>query len=428
MVLINMYRKTKKPIYLQKAIQIAEQLIENMITENGKVGWKSEVVPEVLAGFAHGNSGFIELFSRLYEVYPQTKYLDILSSLVEYENSLYSEKDNNWIDLRKFSEVDQHKSQPIAWCHGAAGILLSRLTLYNAIKNLGETALLQQAIKDISLAKNKLIEDGVHAGFCLCHGNMGNLLILKRYAEIFDDKQVRSICDSRFEQILKFLNEENILPTELYNPGFMTGLSGIAYALLKYKMPKLPLLIGVEGEYMIEMKFSKNDEEDGLFRISSRDIVGFYNCSSKQERKITDIIKCYGTTKSIKEVELKNMKPEDNVISRYIERNVGSIINKDYVIEGFLGMGKLSDCKDEMVSRLDISKRYCLEILVAFLQEADIIILHEMFENVWNHTIEEILVEFSLRGAVVVFSEHGEESLMKLPMHSYDLSGRCVGW
>ena len=25
----------------------------------------------------------------------------------------------------------------------------------------------------------------------------------------------------------------------------MTGLSGIAYALLKYKMPKLPLLIGV---------------------------------------------------------------------------------------------------------------------------------------------------------------------------------------
>lgn len=245
LVLINMYRKTKKPIYLQKAIQIAEQLIENMITENGKVGWKSEVVPEVLAGFAHGNSGFIELFSRLYEVYPQTKYLDILSSLVEYENSLYSEKDNNWIDLRKFSEVDQHKSQPIAWCHGAAGILLSRLTLYNAIKNLGETALLQQAIKDISLAKNKLIEDGLHAGFCLCHGNMGNLLILKRYAEIFDDKQVRSICDSRFEQILEFLNEENILPTELYNPGFMTGLSGIAYALLKYKMPKLPLLIGV---------------------------------------------------------------------------------------------------------------------------------------------------------------------------------------
>ena len=86
--------------------------------------------------------------------------------------------------------------------------------------------------------------------FLLC--KITNLLIyriLKRYAEIFDDKQVRSICDSRFEQILEFLNEENILPTELYNPGFMTGLSGIAYALLKYKMPKLPLLIGVEGIY-----------------------------------------------------------------------------------------------------------------------------------------------------------------------------------
>lgn len=247
LVLINMYKKTGTPTYLQKAIQIAEQLIEDMVTDKGKVGWKSEVVPEVLAGFAHGNSGFIEMFSRLYEVYPQAKYLRVLSRLVEYENSLYSEKNNNWTDLRKFPEEDQNRNQPIAWCHGAAGILLSRLTLYNAIKNSGETALFQQVIKDISLAKNKLIEDGLHAGFCLCHGNMGNLLILKRYAEIFDDKQVRSICDSRFEQILEFLNDQNVLPTELYNPGFMTGLSGIAYALLKYTMPELPLIIGVEG-------------------------------------------------------------------------------------------------------------------------------------------------------------------------------------
>lgn len=247
LVLINMYKKTGTPTYLQKAIQIAEQLIEDMVTDKGKVGWKSEVVPEVLAGFAHGNSGFIEMFSRLYEVYPQAKYLRVLSRLVEYENSLYSEKNNNWTDLRKFPEEDQNRDQPIAWCHGAAGILLSRLTLYNAIKNSGETALFQQVIKDISLAKNKLIEDGLHAGFCLCHGNMGNLLILKRYAEIFDDKQVRSICDSRFEQILEFLNDQNVLPTELYNPGFMTGLSGIAYALLKYTMPELPLIIGVEG-------------------------------------------------------------------------------------------------------------------------------------------------------------------------------------
>lgn len=60
-------------------------------------------------------------------------------------------------------------------------------------------------------------------------------------------KQVRSICDSRFEQIMEFLNDQNVLPTELYNPGFMTGLSGIAYALLKYTMPELPLIIGVEG-------------------------------------------------------------------------------------------------------------------------------------------------------------------------------------
>ena len=41
---------------------------------------------------------------------------------------------------------------------------------------------------------------------------------------------------------------------------------------------------------MIEMKFSKNDEEDGLFRISSRDIVGFYNCSSKKEINVLYLV------------------------------------------------------------------------------------------------------------------------------------------
>ena len=108
-----------------------------------------------------------------------------------------------------------------------------------------------------------------------------------------------------------------------------------------------------------------------------------------------------------------------------LRKMYAAIINEDYVIEGFLRLGELFDCKDEVVRGLDRSKRYCLEILVAFLQEADIIILHEMFENVWNHTIEEVLIEFSLRGAVVVFSEHGEESLMKLPMHSYNLNEIC---
>ena len=216
-----------------------------------------------------------------------------------------------------------------------------------------------------------------------------------------------------------------------------------------FKLPKyFEEIIDIEVSFLSEniKEFNSTlDKEykkisDAKSKISELESDKKYQTESEQNQTDSNINKLNSlinssnstienTTKSIKEVELKNMKPEDNVtVSRYIERNVGSIINKDYVIEGFLGMGKLSDCKDEMVSRLDISKRYCLEILVAFLQEADIIILHEMFENVWNHAIEEILVEFSLRGAVVVFSEHGEESLMKLPMHSYDLSGRCVGW
>lgn len=274
----------------------------------------------------------------------------------------------------------------------------------------------------------------------LYDGTVGINLVFHLYEWIYHDRKYHKICEVLDNRLLRYIDtisegEQNI---EDFNTGIFSGEGSILYTLgilyeiyddIKYKEYFDKWLNCMETLILEDRLFDMISGNSGIVLV----LINMYRKtkkpSSKQERKITDIIKCYGTTKSIKEVELKNMKPEDNVtVSRYIERNVGSIINKDYVIEGFLGMGKLSDCKDEMVSRLDISKRYCLEILVAFLQEADIIILHEMFENVWNHTIEEILVEFSLRGAVVVFSEHGEESLMKLPMHSYDLSGRCVGW
>ena len=249
LVLINMYKKTKENPYLQKAIQIADNLISNMATEENMAGWKSEATPKILAGFAHGNSGFIEVFARLYEVHPSEKYIEIISRLLKYEDTLYSEKINNWIDLREFPDETKDRKQPVAWCHGAPGILLSRLTLYHVIKKMAPNWLLNQVIVDIRRAKDKLIQEDLHVGYCLCHGNMGNLLILRKYTEMFEDQQAKEICNHWFERIIGLFSTQSILPTERYNPGFMTGLSGIAYAMLAYTTRKLPLLIEVEGFY-----------------------------------------------------------------------------------------------------------------------------------------------------------------------------------
>lgn len=49
-----------------------------------------------------------------------------INLLCEYENSLYSEEKENWLDLRS-PEGEQKVMN--AWCHGAPGILLARLEI-----------------------------------------------------------------------------------------------------------------------------------------------------------------------------------------------------------------------------------------------------------------------------------------------------------
>lgn len=248
LVLLNMYKTTKEQIYLQKAKEIAELLLGKISKDKEIVGWKPKSVSKVLAGFAHGNSGFIEVFSRLYEVVPDDRYLNVIKGLIEYEDMLYSEKENNWIDLREFPEYHNEKKQmPVAWCHGAPGVLLSRLAAYKALKKSEDNELIERIEKDIELAKNKTMLEGIHAGYCLCHGNMGNLEILRLYAETFQDTTTEENCKIMLAKIVDMLYKEEILPTEKYNPGFMTGISGMAYSLMRYVKKRLPMIIEVEG-------------------------------------------------------------------------------------------------------------------------------------------------------------------------------------
>ena len=86
----------------------------------------------------------------------------------------------------------------------------------------------------------------------------------------------------------------------------------------------------------------------------------------------------------------------------------------------------IENYKNELVCNLSFSSQYCLELLLAYCQGINIVILHQMYEYAWSHTIESIIEEFSLIGAAVVFSRLGHETLMKLPIHSYDLNNVTI--
>lgn len=169
------------------------------------------------------------------------------------------------------------------------------------------------------------------------------------------------------------------------------------------------------------------------FYINRNDIVGFFYCDKNKERKIADLLINRYISQNVKIIapEMKILEiPKDILekdcnsmtVYKYLREKYRVNINKDYVINGMLELSGLLQDKDCCVGELALRKKYRLEIIGALLQDADLIILHDLFDNGWDEIMETLLIECSIRCAVVVFSEDDKEVMHELPIHYYDLS------
>lgn len=243
-VIIHMYDMTNNVDYLKLAIKMGEYLLKYSIKMKHGIGWNSSNNATCLAGLAHGNSGFALAFSYLYARSKDKKYLKVIRDILEYENSLYSSDIANWKDLRADKEGS---ADIVTWCHGAAGILLSRIKIYELLKN---TSLEQTILIDINKAVRKTMSKPLINGNCLCHGNLGNILILLEYGRRMNCSISKNKADYWYNIILKLLHESNksefISEFEKYNQSIMIGGAGLYYALLKYNTNFLPNILLLE--------------------------------------------------------------------------------------------------------------------------------------------------------------------------------------
>ena len=86
---------------------------------------------------------------------------------------------------------------------------------------------------------------------CLCHGNLGNTEILLEYSKECNDEEVRHMMLSARTQIAVDIINENYDCARSYLhgykiPGFMTGISGMGYSLLRDLYPELPCILALE--------------------------------------------------------------------------------------------------------------------------------------------------------------------------------------
>ena len=244
--LLKMYHITGNKKYLDLAILAGDVLLKNGNKDNSETGWTYPGQPYSVSGLSHGYSGIALALFKLGQVTGNEKYTKIAKKAIIEENSMYSEAFGNWADRRLFKgrTGEERGNNPVTWCHGAAGILLARLKIYPYV----DSEFKEIITADISKAANTLIRLGGLKNQCLCHGQVGNLEILFEYTKFLNDKDLKDMEHNTLIECLKrnkeYWNCGLVDGYEHY--GFMLGISGIGYSLLRRVKKELPCILNLE--------------------------------------------------------------------------------------------------------------------------------------------------------------------------------------
>ncbi len=243
-----LYAQTHDPIAVRLINRCAEHLCARAQPLAAGVGW---VVPNMggkpLSGFSHGAAGIAWALSKAAAFCNNDTYRAVAQEGLRYERSLYDPTAENWVDLRSDGTTPTTAGEPQfmhAWCHGAPGIGLARLTLAHDHTD-------EQLQAEISAALQSTRRQGFGGGHSLCHGDLGNLDLLVTAAEIQGDQALLTEAQQLAAQILADQTTTGWrcgVPGGVETPGLMVGLAGIGYELLRLARPaQVPSVLVMAG-------------------------------------------------------------------------------------------------------------------------------------------------------------------------------------
>jgi lantibiotic modifying enzyme len=189
-------------------------------------------------GLSHGAAGIAWSLLKLYELSREERFYSAACAAIEYERSLFSPQQGNWLDQRDLGSFGRARNngQPKsinAWCYGAPGIGLARL---DTLAQLNDAA----TQTEIEIALRTTLADGFGQNHSLCHGDLGNIELLAVAGQCFNDVRLHIQVQRQAAIILASIKEHGWLcglPFGVESPGLMTGLAGIGYGLLRLAAP-----------------------------------------------------------------------------------------------------------------------------------------------------------------------------------------------
>jgi len=168
--LVSLYQATGDQSILEIAIKCGDRLLSQQ-TATYPRAWITlpQVKNKSLTGLSHGASGIALSLLKLYDVTSNKAFLEAAKEGIEYESSVFDNSLKKWPDLRLSQQVNQVDAM-YAWCNGSPGIGLARLGSL-------PTTDTQETYKDIEIAldmtqKYELFNGNSGVDY-LCCGSLG---------------------------------------------------------------------------------------------------------------------------------------------------------------------------------------------------------------------------------------------------------------
>jgi len=241
---------------IASAQEFARRLIARGAREaDGALSWHTmEDKTANLTGFAHGTAGIAHALLVLDALAPDRTWRDAATAALAYETARFDWAQNNWPDYRVMP--GQAPGAPvcmIAWCHGAAGIVLSRLYAETRGYNVG-------AEIAAGLGTTARWAEQWHrlpgADFTACHGVFGLLDVLLDGVRAGRDAHSATIATIVNYATEQFHRGERAWPSGLISHeeicGLMLGNAGIGYVYLRLADPALGSLLAPRPRHVEE--------------------------------------------------------------------------------------------------------------------------------------------------------------------------------
>ena len=225
-VLLKLQQSSGDPRLLQRAIACGEGLLAKR-DENGL--WPFAGGPP-LTGLSHGAAGFAYALGQLAAATGRQDFHDAAQACIDYERKHFDRDQANWPDLREFEGETVRAHFAHQWCHGSAGVGLSRL-------GLGLLGSFQGVDLERDIALRTTAEHLPGHVDDVCCGAFGRFMVLDSVATRLDRPEIAATAMRWARQLMDRAHATGSyrinLASEEMNPGFFKGISGIGYGLLR---------------------------------------------------------------------------------------------------------------------------------------------------------------------------------------------------